>query len=116
MTPSPIVMEVVNDCRGCSSENFPKLQPQIKPSENDTIQFDFCYMTSSPIVMEKAGKEYPIPQLDFTKEANDIVEIIQECGKEVRYCTITATIANFVTLIQKKVRILHFSGHGRQDE
>lgn len=78
-----------------------------------TVQCDFCYMTSSPIVMKISVKECPIPPLDFTEEAKKITEILKNCEKEVRYCRITATTDNLVRLTQKKVRILHFSGHGR---
>jgi len=93
------------------SETLPKFKSPVAHCKNQNVQFDFCYMTSNPIVMESG---YLIPQIDFTEEADGIVKIIKDCGKEVRYCRIVATITNFDVLMQKKVRILHFSGHGRQ--
>jgi len=93
------------------SESLEEFKPPVPHRNNKTVKFDFCYMTSNPIVMESG---YPIPQIDFTEEADGIVKIIKDCGKEVRYCRIVATITNFDVLMQKKVRILHFSGHGRQ--
>jgi len=109
----------ISDIRTFSNHSVNYTHSNILGSQHEvmlSVQCDFCYMTSSPIVMKMSIKECPIPPLDFTEEAEKITEILRNCEKEVRYCRIAATTDNLIRLTQKKVRILHFSGHGRLDD
>ena len=88
-----------------------------RPNRNEN-KLDIGFLHASPLISidENNGKSKVLPQLDYEKEEEKIIEALYESGKAYKFKSMVATKMNFREMMKLQPSILHISCHGITNE
>ena len=118
---NPIVSKLLNYAKNLESEleaTKTKLNDQSNndPSSRKNSMFQnrlhFAFLFSSPLIRKMNGKLQSIMQLNYEEELREIYKIMDDVDYTLKFRSEVATRENFCDIITDRPVVLHFSGHG----